>query len=65
MTPTETKKTRKKIFTTHTCKQCGKKFIPAPYHSYKVNGRTLCSWGCLVRYRNDHPSNVKKKEEPK
>jgi predicted RNA-binding Zn-ribbon protein involved in translation (DUF1610 family) len=29
------------------CPICGKSFIAAPMHTYKVNNRYVCSWGCV------------------
>lgn len=40
-----------------TCRQCGREFIPAPFHIYRQDHRIFCSWSCLTRYR-------KEKEEP-
>ena len=28
------------------CARCGKKFIIAPYHIYKLGRRVYCSYGC-------------------
>lgn len=34
------------------CPVCGKKFLPAPLHAYKINDRRLvCSWSCVCEYR--------------
>lgn len=32
------------------CPICGKTFLPAPLHIYKVNNRLVCSWGCVRTY---------------
>ena len=32
------------------CPICGKMFIVAPFHIYKVNNRTVCSWKCVRTY---------------
>lgn len=29
------------------CPVCGKEYVPAPQHVYKVKHRLVCSWGCL------------------
>lgn len=30
------------------CPICGKKYIPAVFHSYKVGERRVCSWRCVL-----------------
>lgn len=54
-------------FVMRTCKTCGKKFLPAPYHQYVSyelttgtdNYRKLwfCSYSCLNKYRTEREEN--------
>lgn len=30
------------------CPVCKNNFIPAPFHCYKVLGRRVCSWHCVL-----------------
>lgn len=30
------------------CPVCKNSFIPAPFHCYKVLGRRVCSWHCVL-----------------
>lgn len=32
-----------------TCPICKKKFLPAVFHRYKVNGRQVCSYPCSLK----------------
>ena len=33
-----------------TCPVCGKNYIPAPFHQYKIYGGVrVCSWSCQLR----------------
>lgn len=41
------------------CPMCGKRFIPAPQHVYKENGKTYCSWTCFY-HRDDNKKTAKK-----
>ena len=34
------------------CKKCGRTFIAAPQHVYKVGSKYYCSWTCY-NHRND------------
>ena len=34
------------------CRKCGKYFIPAPMHVYRVGSKYYCSWTCY-NHRND------------
>lgn len=40
------------------CPICGKLFIAAPQHIYKVKDSKVCSWGCVRKYEKE---NVKGK----
>lgn len=35
-----------------TCKRCGKNFVPAVEHKFKVDTKYYCSWTCY-NHRND------------
>lgn len=37
------------------CQVCGKRFIPAGQHIYKVNGKYVCSDTCRSRYNKANP----------
>ena len=37
------------LFKVKTCPICEKNFIPSVYHIYKVKGKMVCSWGCVMR----------------
>lgn len=47
------------------CAYCGRKFIPAAYHSYKFGYRNqtkwFCKYTCMVKYREEHKPS--KREE--
>ena len=30
------------------CPICGKEYIPAVFHSYKVGNKRVCSWHCVI-----------------
>lgn len=44
-----------------TCQCCGKTFFRTAFHVYKIanenNTRVkwFCTWGCLQKYRREHP----------
>ena len=38
------------------CKKCGKCFLPAPMHIYKVRQNYYCSWTCYL-HRDDKEKN--------
>ena len=43
-----------KVLTEKICPICGKLFIPAPEHTYKVaKGGKVCSWACVRKYEKD------------
>lgn len=35
-----------------TCYECGKVFIPAPLHKFKVNSKYFCKWTCYKKYKD-------------
>lgn len=44
-------------FSMRTCVVCGKKFLPAPYHAYKVSPQgkeIMCSYTCMMKYFREH-----------
>ena len=50
-----------------TCPVCGKKFLPAPQHAYRVrpsSGAPVCSYTCMMVCRMKAEAKKKKKEEP-
>lgn len=42
------------------CPVCGKKFIPAPMHIYKVQNCFVCSWGCQRKFEKEQEARKKK-----
>ena len=53
-------------FAIHTCPVCGKRFVPAPQHAYKVqphSGAPVCSYRCMMVCRRKAEAKKKKKEE--
>jgi hypothetical protein len=38
------------------CKKCGRTFIAAAYHVYKIGSKWYCSWTCY-NHRNDKKEN--------
>lgn len=38
----------------HTCPICGKRFLPAPQHAYKINGKyrgeLVCTYSCMRKW---------------
>lgn len=49
----------------HTCPVCGRNFIPAPYHQFRVYGRRVCTWSCKLRGEREgfakNPESLKNK----
>lgn len=45
------------------CPVCGKIFIPAPFHVYKVKAHGMvkkcCSYGCQVKHEKAHPRKLR------
>ena len=44
-------------FEMRTCVMCGKKFLPAPFHAYKVSPQSkylMCTYSCMVKYFETH-----------
>lgn len=41
------------------CPVCGKNFIPAPFHQYKVSHRRVCSYTCQLRGERNQMSQSK------
>lgn len=39
------------------CPKCGKRFISAPYHVFKEDGKYYCSWTCF-NHRKDKKTDV-------
>lgn len=35
------------------CPICGKNYIPAPFHNYKIHGKKVCSWHCQLKGERD------------
>lgn len=45
------------------CPVCGKTFIPAPMHIYKVRKSgyywRVCTWGCQMKWEKEHPRKLR------
>lgn len=46
---------KEKEWRSHKCLVCGKMFIPAGQHMYKVKNRLVCSYGCRTKWEKEHP----------
>lgn len=46
------------------CPECGKNFIPAPLHIYKMNGEVYCSYTCWRKNGGDSGQNFEIIEKP-
>ena len=42
------------------CPVCGKKFVPASMHIYKVQTNLVCSWGCQRKVEKEQEARKKK-----
>ena len=55
------------MFKSVKCPICGKSFVPAPYHVYKMfikgSYRYLCSWSCYRKAEREKENKKKTKEE--
>lgn len=45
--------------TMRTCPICGKRFLPAPQHSWKINGKhgggeLVCRYSCMRKWETTH-----------
>lgn len=49
--------------TLRKCHQCGKKFIPAPYHVYRDNSYIYCSYNCKRNHDKRNVYSKKKNDE--
>ena len=47
----------------YKCPVCGKKFIPAAQHVYKVDNRFVCSWGCQRKAEKEKEEKKKKRKD--
>lgn len=48
------------------CPICEKKFVPAPYHSYKMRGgRLVCSYSCTLRAEREREEKKRRRGEKK
>lgn len=51
------------------CPVCGRMYIPAPYHIYKVliktNYRLVCSWSCVMKHERELERLKKEKKQRK
>lgn len=44
------------IFREKTCTECGKTFIAAVEHQFKIGERYFCKWTCYLRFKEKHPT---------
>ena len=42
-----------------TCPVCGKQFVPAAQHVYRVNDNLVCSWGCQRKVEKEQEERKK------
>lgn len=42
------------------CAECGKVFIPAALHSYKIDGKMFCRYTCKKHYQERQQSKSQK-----
>lgn len=51
------------------CPICGKEYLPAPMHVYKMptkNGRLVCSYSCALKAEREHEEKrMKRGSKPK
>lgn len=45
-----------------TCPICGKTFVPAAQHIYRVNGRLVCTWGCQRKVEKEKKARKNEKQ---
>ena len=49
-----------------SCPVCGRGFIPAPYHLYKMRGgRLVCSYSCMLRSEREREENKRRRGDKK
>lgn len=56
------------LLSPRTCPICGKTFIPAPYHVYRMSGKRsarVCSWSCHLEAERRHEAERKEKQRLK
>ncbi len=58
------------IIVDKTCPVCGKNFIPAPEHAYKIRvgkGRSslVCTYSCMLKWRKKHEKVPTRREYTK
>ena len=48
------------VFIDRVCPVCGKTFIPAPFHIYKVNNVKVCTYSCQLKGERENlkPTNL-------
>ena len=50
---------KEKEWRSHRCPVCGKTFIPAGQHMYRINNQLVCTYKCRTKWEKEHP-----KKEP-
>lgn len=35
------------------CEQCGRLFLPAPYHHWRVKDKLFCCYTCMRKYERE------------
>ncbi|MBQ8649154.1 MAG: hypothetical protein IJ470_03700 [Clostridia bacterium] len=56
------------IIKTVKCPICGKEFIPAPYHAYKIyqkGYKLVCTYGCMRKWERQEENKNKKQQRRK
>lgn len=50
------------VFQEVKCCECGKNFIPAPQHRFRINGKWFCKWSCYFKYE-ERKERLKREKE--
>ena len=53
-------------FVNKICPVCGKNFVPAPMHIYKIRNKNkclnlVCTYGCMISWEKKHEKRPRKK----
>lgn len=46
-----------------TCPVCGKKYVPAAQHIYKIGHHCVCSWGCQRKVEKAKEKEAQEKKQ--
>ena len=48
-----------------TCPVCGKKYVPAGQHVYKIDDHFVCSWGCQRKAEKEKEARKAERKKKK